>query len=127
MDVKLYPHVKNKIGVIGNVFGGGNAAQVNGNTYVNIGVDEYVKLDGIIAGETNVAGYYTRSRENESSPWVYTLVEPEVPETEVIAVSGTIYYLKVEGADIRGNVYGGGNEANVTGSTNVNIGKKEGN
>ena len=127
LDVKLYPHVKNKIGVIGNVFGGGNAAQVNGNTYVNIGVDEYVKLDGIIAGETNVAGYYTRSRENESSPWVYTLVEPEVPETEVIAVSGTIYYLKVEGADIRGNVYGGGNEANVTGSTNVNIGKKEGN
>jgi hypothetical protein len=26
--------------------------------------------------------------------------------------------------DIRGNVYGGGNNAEVTGNTNVNIGKK---
>ncbi|MCR5679051.1 MAG: hypothetical protein K6G08_02425, partial [Prevotella sp.] len=124
LDVKLYPHVKGKIGVIGNVFGGGNAAQVNGNTYVNIGVNEYEKLDGIIAGETNVAGYYTRSRADESSPYVYTKVEPVASETEVIAAADTIYYLKVEGADIRGNVYGGGNAAAVTGSTNVNIGKK---
>lgn len=30
----------------------------------------------------------------------------------------------VKGADIRGNVYGGGNEADVTGSTNVVVGKK---
>jgi hypothetical protein len=30
----------------------------------------------------------------------------------------------VVGADIRGNVYGGGNQADVTGDTNVNIGKK---
>jgi hypothetical protein len=28
----------------------------------------------------------------------------------------------VKGADIRGNVYGGGNEAEVTGDTNVKIG-----
>ena len=32
--------------------------------------------------------------------------------------------LEVKGADIRGNVYGGGNQAEVTGSTNVVIGKK---
>ena len=30
----------------------------------------------------------------------------------------------VVGVDIRGNVYGGGNNAEVTGDTNVNIGKK---
>ena len=30
----------------------------------------------------------------------------------------------VLGANITGNVYGGGNEAEVTGDTNVNIGKK---
>lgn len=30
----------------------------------------------------------------------------------------------VLGADIRGNVYGGGNNAEVTGNTNVVIGKK---
>ncbi len=29
----------------------------------------------------------------------------------------------VEGADVRGNVYGGGNQADVTGSTNVVIGR----
>jgi hypothetical protein len=28
------------------------------------------------------------------------------------------------GADIRGNVYGGGNEAQVTGNTNVVVGKE---
>jgi hypothetical protein len=31
---------------------------------------------------------------------------------------------KVEGVDIRGNVFGGGNNATVTGNTNVEIGKK---
>jgi hypothetical protein len=42
------------------------------------------------------------------------------------AVTGKTYYRKVEiiGADIRGNVYGGGNNAEVTGNTNVVIGKK---
>jgi hypothetical protein len=42
------------------------------------------------------------------------------------AVDGTTYYEKkdVIGADIRGNVYGGGNAAEVTGNTNVTIGKE---
>jgi hypothetical protein len=30
----------------------------------------------------------------------------------------------VQGADIRGNIYGGGNNAEVTGDTHVQIGKK---
>ena len=33
----------------------------------------------------------------------------------------------VEGVDIRGNVYGGGNNANVTGDTKVVIGKEANN
>ena len=37
VNVKLYPHEAGKMGVIGKVFGGGNAAKVIGNTYVNIG------------------------------------------------------------------------------------------
>ena len=37
---------------------------------------------------------------------------------------GTLYYKKVQGADIRGNIYGGGNNAEVTGDTNVVIGRK---
>ena len=58
-------------------------------------------------------GYYTRSGNT------YT-------EASGAAIEGTTYYKKytVLGADIRGNVYGGGNNAEVTGNTNVNIGKK---
>lgn len=36
-NVAILPHGKGKIGVINNVFGGGNAAPVVGNTHVNIG------------------------------------------------------------------------------------------
>ena len=121
--VKLYPHATGKIGVIGNVFGGGNAAQVIGNTTVNIGTSEYEQLVGVIAGETDVTGYYTRS--GSAGNYVYTLVEPISPDTSVIAAEDTLYYIKVVGADIRGNVYGGGNNAAVTGNANVVIGRKE--
>lgn len=123
--VNVYPHRKDKIGVIGNVFGGGNAAKVNGNTYVNIGTTEYEVLAGITAGESDVSGYYTRSGEGTTEdPFVYTEVMPTPPATKVLASEDTLYYIRVLGADIRGNVYGGGNNAEVTGNTNVVIGKK---
>ena len=165
-DIQLYGHEKGKIGVIGDIFGGGNAAEVNGNTNVFIGTEKYVKLDRIVPGETDVSnyyirtgtssnyeytpvprtkataagtyyqrnqtgtytevsvsagddvsGYYTRSGEGtEVSPFVYAPVSP--------AQSNTVYCLPVLGADIQGNVYGGGNAAKVTGHTNVVIGKK---
>ena len=126
--VKLYPHEAGKIGVIGNVFGGGNAAPVEGNTTVNIGTNEYEVLAGIIPGETDVTGYYIRS--GEAPNYVYTLVEPaapatpETPAAPVIAQPNTVYCILVKGADIQGNVYGAGNNAEVTGHTNVVIGKK---
>ena len=42
------------------------------------------------------------------------------------AQDGTTYYEKkdVKGVDIRGNVFGGGNQAEVTGDAKVQIGKK---
>jgi len=92
IDVKLYPHTLGKMGVIGNVFGGGNAAQVIGNTNVNIGT--------------------TASEE-------FVSVEDDDTTTDV-----NEHVKTVVGADIRGNVYGAGNNAEVTGNTNVNIGKK---
>ena len=166
-DIQLYGHEKGKIGVIGDIFGGGNAAEVNGNTNVFIGTEKYVKLDRIVPGETDVSnyyirtgtssnyeytpvprtkataagtyyqrnqtgtytevsvsagddvsGFYTRSGEGtEVSPFVYAPVSP--------AQSNTVYCLPVLGADIQGNVYGGGNAAKVTGHTNVVIGKKQ--
>jgi hypothetical protein len=101
-------------GYIGNIFGGGNEAAVIGNPTANIGTEageeEYVAVE-VKAGD-NVSGYYTR---NEAS---YTAASGT-------AVDGTTYYLKThKAADIRGNVFGGGNNAPVTGNTNVVIGKK---
>ena len=90
--VTLPAHTKGKMGAIGDVFGGGNAAQVMGNTTVNIGTlsdNTFVSLDD----------------------------DPATTETDESKKP-------VLGADIRGNVYGGGNNAEVTGNTNVVIGKK---
>ena len=58
--------------------------------------------------------YYTRSGDD------YTLI------TSGTAVSNVTYYKKYEikGVDIRGNVYGGGNQAEVTGDADVIIGKE---
>ena len=127
-DVELPSHTSGKIGAIGKVFGGGNAASVKGNTNVNIGtlakvsVKEYVEKS--VSEGDSVEGLYTRSGEGTAaSPYRYIAATGT-------AVAGTNYYEEkniekdVIGVDIRGNVYGGGNEAEVTGDTNVTIGKK---
>ena len=92
------PAFTSGMGAIYTVFGGGNAAPVTGNTNVNVGTSEYDEI-------VSVAAAYT--------------------EATSTAVEGTTYYKKVLGANIRGNVYGGGNNAEVTGNTNVFIGKKK--
>ena len=93
--IGTYPipsHESGKIGAINNVYGGGNAAKVVGNTTVNIGTE---------ATQT------------------YVSIDDDPATTEVNETIKTVV-----GADIRGNVYGGGNNAEVTGNTNVFIGKK---
>ena len=117
------------IGEIENVYGGGDAAKVEGNTTVNVGTIDYALLKYITVGETDVTGYYTRSGAGTTEdPYVYTVVTPEAPATEVSAQANTDYYMPVLGAKITGNVYGGGNLADVTGNTYVNIcAKKDGN
>ena len=125
LDITLYPHEKNKIGVIGNVFGGGNAAPVNGSTYVNIGTNEYEVLAGVVVGETDVSDYYTRSGDSPSYTYTKASVGAGTATEGNKAKAGVVYYIPVVGADIRGNVYGGGNNAEVTGNTNVNIGKEK--
>jgi len=47
------PHVKDKMGVIQNVFGGGNAAKVVGNPYVNIGTESTVDYVTKFSGDEN--------------------------------------------------------------------------
>ena len=166
---KGYPiptHTKGDIGAINTIFGGGNAAEVVGNTTVNIGthtgeeLDEYEKVPDadITVGTTDVSSYYTYSSASytaasgtavegttyyQKTGDVYSVVEiaagSEIgadcytltSEAGYTAATGkaaadTTYYWKktVKGADIRGNVYGGGNNAPVTGDTNVVIGKQ---
>ena len=109
------------MGVVGTIFGGGNEAKVTGNTTVKIASYEYVvfwsapELD-------DVRGFYKYERDNDGSPYEYKLVEDK--GVKVPPTPGTLYYKKVQGADIRGNIYGGGNNAEVTGDTNVVIGRK---
>ena len=92
--VTLFARSKDgKMGVIGNVFGGGNAAKVIGNTTVNIGTESEQQM--VSLQTTDEAG------------------------------NVTVVKKPVVGADIRGNVYGGGNNAAVVGKTDVVIGKKK--
>lgn len=116
-------HTDGKMGAIGNIYGGGNAAEVQGDTHVNIGTDTevYVVRPDLTVTD-KVKGFYTRSWDSATKTYDYTLIG----DADKTAEEGVNYYQKrdVAGADIRGNVYGGGNKADVTGSTNVVVGKK---
>ena len=85
-------HGTGNIGAIGTVYGGGNQAKVEGDTYVEIGTKETIDFETKDADAT--------STETQ-------------PRTGVA----------VKGANIKHNVYGGGNQATVTGQTHVIIGK----
>ncbi len=104
IELTLPGHEAGKIGAIGNVYGGGNAAEVDGNTFVNIGTTE----NEIFVTPTTKTT--TTGEGNEA-----TTTETETTDAERTHT--------VKGADIRGNVYGGGNAATVTGNTNVVVGK----
>ena len=95
-------HDKGAIGAIGTVFGGGNAAKVIGTPTVNIGtrVGEQIDLLSMPVEDSN-------GKTSSEAGWIPTYQK----ET-------------VLGADIRGDVYGAGNNAEVTGDTKVQIGKK---
>ena len=119
IDIKVFlPFTSGqRIGAINNVFGGGNAAEVVGNTTVNIGTNAEVYMvdNSVKAGNSLGSDHYTLGTDGK-----YTAATGD-------AEDGKTYYKKYDvlGADIRGNVYGGGNNAEVTGNTNVVIGKQE--
>lgn len=113
-DYPIPSHAAGKMGAINNVFGGGNAAKVIGSTNVNIGTQSEVYIVKTVAVGSSVTGLFTRNNDG-----TYT-------EATGTAQDGTTYYEQktVLGADIRGNVYGGGNNAEVTGDANVTVGKR---
>ena len=92
----------NLLGTIGDVFGGGNEAKVEGNTKINIGTETTVEM--------NTAPTYLGA---EGTAYQYN------------STTKKYYNITVSGANITGNVYGGGNLADVTGNTQVNICAKE--
>ncbi len=113
--IPKYIKDKDRIGVIGNVFGGGNAAKVIGNTTVNVGTEQgdYVRVNSIIPGKTGVKSYFVK---NEDGTFT---------KASGVAQEGVTYYYLIVGPNVQGNIYGGGNAAEVTGNTNVVIGKKK--
>ena len=85
-----YPaHKKGEIGAIGNVFGGGNLANVIGDTHINIGTETEIEF-------ISSPSHLTANVETGKYP--------------------------VSGANITGNVYAGGNAADIIGNTTVTIG-----
>ena len=98
--------IDNAIGTIGNVFGGGKQGQVIGNAQVNIGslteVPIMKRVDGVIVDKSGNSIY---DGEGKQKPGV------------------TIDYVNqsVLGAHITGDVFGGGEEAEVTGNAEVFI------
>ncbi len=120
INLYLPPHAAGEIGGINNVYGGGNEARVEGNTKVSIGTEKYVLINTITEGDdlTNKNYYISSGAGTAESPYEYT-------KATGTAQANKKYYALVKGANIVGNVYGGGNEAEVTGNTNVTIGKQE--
>ena len=109
-------HAKGKIGAINNVFGGGNAAKVIGNTTVNIGtLSEVYVVKEVTPDVALPDGCYIRNNNGTYDSATGT------------ASADVTYYEKkdVIGADIRGDVFGGGNEAEVTGNSTVRISQKQ--
>ena len=96
IDITLPAHAEDKIGTIGNVFGGGNLAEVVGNAEVNIGSETTAIF---ITEPTHLGTKGSDYTERGDGKFEAT----------------------VEGANITGCVYGGGNEADITGNTQVNI------
>ena len=94
-------HAAGSIGAVNNVYGGGNEAKVVGDTNVNIGTLGTVTVSVFQVDDDNLPVL------DEDGNQVVVKEEKEV-----------------RGADIRGNVYGGGNQAEVTGDTNVTIGRE---
>ena len=112
IDVYLPPHTAGSIGAINKVYGGGNAAPVDGSTHVSIGteIDNDVVFKSPSTKTVQTAGAGTP----DTSDDVYE--EQNTTDAERTHT--------VVGVKILGNVYGGGNEAEVTGNTDVVIGKR---
>ena len=116
-------------GVVGQIFGGGNAAKVIGSTTINIGTQDTVhmvslkaikaKIEASNDGKVTMGGMQFELTQDGNS----IVYKQQGDNTPVLLTMPIIQ--NVNGATISGNVYGGGNNADVTGSTHVIVGKEQ--
>lgn len=119
-------------GVIDTVFGGGNEAIVKGNTNVLIGtrlsdtitIKSMEQLYNTIpeTGQTRSNIKMVKADNNDIKTITYTVVDENCDPVAGKAPLTVQVRENVNGATITGNVYGGGNNADVTQSTNVQVG-----
>ena len=105
--------VSDNIGVIDTVFGGGNEAIVVGETYVNVGTESTVTVRDV-----------TKAVYDVISSQIDGIEDPGFAQGDGDAVTKDLT-ITVEGANITGNIYGGGNNANVTGGTHIQLGPRQ--
>ena len=113
---KTYESIQNLnyMGTIGTVFGGGNQADVVGETTVNIGTSSNVTVHDV------TKGVYTTITNNNART---DIANPGFANNDPNETTKNLT-ITVQGANITGNVYGGGNHAAVTGGTNIQVGKE---
>lgn len=119
------PQMLQDDGVIGTVFGGGNEAKVIGNTQILIGdkLNSPVTLrsiqklnDELDADQDHTITDHGITITQTENGVTYT---NETDSEKTLTVTNT---QTVIGANISGNVYGGGNQADVTGSATIQLG-----
>ncbi len=108
--------IDNTIGTIGNIYGGGNEGNIVGNATVNIGTATSV---GILKRKS-AGGAFVNEKGDSVYNYKGDLMYDMEGETKVYRT--VVFEDKdVLGAHITGNVFGGGNAANVSGNTSVNV------
>ena len=123
-------------GVIDTVYGGGNAAEVRGNTVVLIGdsinqdliINTMNDLYGSIDNNTGLKRSnikMVKANDNGIKTITYSVVDNNGNPVEGKDPLTVKVKQKANGATITGNVYGGGNKADVTGSTYIQLGPPE--
>ena len=93
------------LGSIGNIYGGGNLADIDGDTYVEIGTGEW--LNDYWQRETQSSDGHTYTFDNDTKTWSYTVTEGETATTTTYPGNGNPAPAR-NSAQISGNVFGGG-------------------
>ena len=123
---KIKYYTKLGLGTIGTIYGGGDEAPIDGDTYVEIGTGQWLnndlqlEIEGIYdnAGNQDTLTF-TYDSTSTKGHWIHVNVHGETTDTIFLADRPTPAR---SAARITGDVFGGGNNADVTGNTNITIG-----